>query len=64
MSCKNNLQAKEIAIRTNVTPLCGSHLWTDRIVDPLDIREIVATGNCMAEHNPEVYRFNPGAIKI
>lgn len=41
----------------------AARLWVDGIVDPLEIRRIVSTGIRMAEHNPDMPRFNPGVIQ-
>jgi len=41
----------------------AARLWVDGIVDPLDIRRIVSTGIRIAEHNPEIPKFNPGVIQ-
>ncbi len=41
----------------------AARLWVDGIVDPLEIRRIISTGIRMAEHNPEMPRFNPGVIQ-
>ncbi len=41
----------------------AARLWVDGIVDPLEIRRIVSLGIRMAEHNPDMPRFNPGVIQ-
>lgn len=57
---------KEVSDRYNqqMNPLyAAARLWVDGIIDPLDIRRVVATGIRMAEHNPDMPRFNPGVIQ-
>lgn len=57
---------KEIEDRYNsqMDPLyAAARLWVDGIVDPLEIRKIVACGIRMAENNPDIPRFNPGVIQ-
>jgi 3-methylcrotonyl-CoA carboxylase beta subunit len=57
---------KEIEDRYNrqMDPLyAAARLWVDGIINPLDIRKIVACGIRMAENNPEIPRFNPGVIQ-
>ncbi len=41
----------------------AARLWVDGIVPPTEIRRIVSTGIRMAEHNPDIPRFNPGVIQ-
>jgi 3-methylcrotonyl-CoA carboxylase beta subunit len=41
----------------------AARLWVDGIIDPLDIRKVISTGIRMAEHNPEIPKFNPGIIQ-
>ncbi|MEJ2636355.1 MAG: carboxyl transferase domain-containing protein [Calditrichia bacterium] len=41
----------------------AARLWVDNIVDPLDMRKIISTGIRMAEHNPDMPKFNPGVIQ-
>ena len=41
----------------------AARLWVDGIIDPLEIRQVVSTGIRMAEHNPDMPKFNPGVIQ-
>ena len=38
----------------------ASRLWVDAIIDPLDTRKILSMGIEMANHKPEVKRYNVG----
>jgi 3-methylcrotonyl-CoA carboxylase beta subunit len=41
----------------------AARLWVDEIIDPVKTRQWLATGIEMADHNPDVPRFNPGVIQ-
>jgi len=41
----------------------AARLWVDGIVDPRSTREIVSTGIAMADHVPELGKFNVGVIQ-
>ncbi len=41
----------------------AARLWVDEIIDPATTRQWLATGIEMADHNPEIPRFNPGVIQ-
>lgn len=41
----------------------AARLWVDEIIDPATTRQWLATGIEMADHNPDVPRFNPGVIQ-
>ena len=41
----------------------AARLWVDEIIDPAATRHWLATGIEMADHNPELPRFNPGVIQ-
>lgn len=41
----------------------AARLWTDGIIDPRDTRQIVSTGIAMADHVPEIQKFNVGVIQ-
>jgi 3-methylcrotonyl-CoA carboxylase beta subunit len=41
----------------------AARLWTDGIIDPRDTRQIVSTGIAMADHVPEIPKFNVGVIQ-
>jgi acetyl-CoA carboxylase carboxyltransferase component len=42
----------------------ASRLWVDAIIDPLDTRKILSMGIEMANHNPEVKRYNVGVMQV
>ncbi len=42
----------------------AARLWTDGIIDPRQTREIVSTGIAMADHIPEIPKFNVGVIQV
>ncbi len=42
----------------------AARLWTDGIIDPRDTRQIVSTGIAMADHVPEIPRYNVGVIQV
>jgi 3-methylcrotonyl-CoA carboxylase beta subunit len=42
----------------------AARLWTDGIIDPRQTREIVSTGISMADHVPDIPRFNVGVIQV
>jgi 3-methylcrotonyl-CoA carboxylase beta subunit len=42
----------------------ASRLWVDAIIDPLDTRKILSMGIEMANHNPEVKRYNVGVLQV
>ncbi len=42
----------------------AARLWTDGIVDPRDTRSIISTGIAMADHVPELGKFNVGVIQV
>ncbi len=41
----------------------AARLWVDEIIDPTETRRWLATGIEMADHNPEIPKFNPGVIQ-
>ncbi|SRR5579883_3093966 len=41
----------------------ASRLWVDGIIDPRETRTIVSTGIAMADHVPEISKFNVGVIQ-
>jgi acetyl-CoA carboxylase carboxyltransferase component len=41
----------------------AARLWVDEIVEPTATRAWISTGIELADHNPEVPRFNPGVIQ-
>jgi acetyl-CoA carboxylase carboxyltransferase component len=41
----------------------AARLWVDEIIDPVKTRRWLSTGIEMADHNPDVPRFNPGVIQ-
>nr|BCX01751.1 MAG: hypothetical protein KatS3mg041_1797 [Bacteroidota bacterium] len=41
----------------------AARLWVDEIIDPLQTRQYLSLGIEMADHNPEIPRFNPGVIQ-
>lgn len=41
----------------------AARLWVDEIIDPVTTRDWVSTGIELADHNPEIPRFNPGVIQ-
>ena len=41
----------------------ASRMWVDGIIDPRNTRQIISTGNEMANLNPEMKKFNPGVIQ-
>ncbi|MFZ0388891.1 MAG: acyl-CoA carboxylase subunit beta [Calditrichia bacterium] len=58
------LQEIQSSYQEQMHPLyAAARLWVDGIVDPLRIRSLVSAGIRMAEHNPEMPRFNPGVIQ-
>ncbi len=42
----------------------AARLWTDGIIDPRDTRSIVSTGISMANHVPNIPKFNVGVIQV
>ena len=41
----------------------AARLWVDALIDPVDTRSWLSLGLDMADHNPELERFNPGVIQ-
>ncbi|HLT46588.1 MAG TPA: carboxyl transferase domain-containing protein [Rubricoccaceae bacterium] len=41
----------------------AARLWVDEIIDPVQTRQWISTGIELADHNPEIPRFNPGVIQ-
>ncbi len=41
----------------------AARLWVDGIIDPLDTRQVIATGIEAANQNPNIRPFNPGVIQ-
>ncbi len=41
----------------------AARLWVDEIIDPVTTRRWISTGIELADHNPEIPRFNPGVIQ-
>ncbi|MDX1419938.1 MAG: carboxyl transferase domain-containing protein [Rubricoccaceae bacterium] len=41
----------------------AARLWVDEIIDPVRTRQWISTGIELADHNPEIPRFNPGVIQ-
>jgi acetyl-CoA carboxylase carboxyltransferase component len=42
----------------------AARLWVDAIIDPIDTRKWISMGIEMADHNPDVPRYNPGVIQV
>ncbi len=42
----------------------AARLWVDGIIDPRDTRSIVSTGISMANHAPNIPKFNVGVIQV
>jgi len=42
----------------------AARLWVDAIVDPEETRAVISRGIAMANHNPDIPRFNPGVIQV
>ncbi len=54
----------ESRYRRQMDPLYGAaRLWVDEIIDPVETRAWISRGIEMANHNPEIPRFNPGVIQ-
>lgn len=41
----------------------AARLWVDELIDPVKTRLWLSTGIEMANHNPDIPRFNPGIIQ-
>ena len=41
----------------------ASRLWVDAVIDPAKTREWLSYGIRMADHNPDIPRYNPGVIQ-
>jgi acetyl-CoA carboxylase carboxyltransferase component len=41
----------------------AARLWVDEIIDPVDTRRWISRGIEMANHNPDIPKFNPGVIQ-
>jgi acetyl-CoA carboxylase carboxyltransferase component len=41
----------------------AARMWVDELIDPVDTREWLSLGIEMADHNPEMERFNPGVLQ-
>ena len=41
----------------------AARLWVDEIIDPVTTRKWISTGIELADHNPEIPRFNPGVMQ-
>jgi len=42
----------------------AARLWTDGIIDPRHTRQIISTGIAVADHVPEIPKFNVGVIQV
>lgn len=61
---QNLLQEIQSRYDEQMNPLfAAARLWVDGIIDPLEIRRIVSTGIHIAQHNPNLPKFNPGVIQ-
>ena len=64
---EQNSLLKEIQERyeSQTDPLyAAARLWVDGIIDPADTRKIVSYCIELANHNPEMPKFNPGVIQV
>ena len=41
----------------------ASRLWVDAVIDPAKTRQWLSYGIGMADHNPDIPRYNPGVIQ-
>jgi acetyl-CoA carboxylase carboxyltransferase component len=41
----------------------AARLWVDEIIEPAATRQWISTGIALADHNPEIPRFNPGVLQ-
>jgi 3-methylcrotonyl-CoA carboxylase beta subunit len=61
---KELLEGIRQSYQEQMQPLyAAARLWVDGIVDSLEMRSIISTGIRMAEHNPDMPKFNPGVIQ-
>lgn len=61
-----NAMLREIEVRyeEQMSPYyAAARLWVDEIIDPVTTRQWISTGIELADHNPEIPRFNPGVIQ-
>ncbi|MFN4299656.1 MAG: acyl-CoA carboxylase subunit beta [Thermaurantimonas sp.] len=42
----------------------AARLWVDAIIDPVDTRRWISMGIEMANHNPNIKKYNPGVIQV
>ncbi|MFN3951721.1 MAG: acyl-CoA carboxylase subunit beta [Thermaurantimonas sp.] len=42
----------------------AARLWVDAIIDPAETRQWISMGIEMANHNPDIKRYNPGVIQV
>lgn len=42
----------------------AARLWVDAIIDPIETRQWISMGIEMANHNPNMKRYNPGVIQV
>ncbi len=62
---KQMLEEISSSYETQTSPYyAAARMWVDGIIDPQDTRNIISTGIDMANHNPDVPRFNPGVIQV
>lgn len=61
----NDLQAKiEARYEAQMSPYyAASRLWVDAVIDPAKTRQWLSYGIGMANHNPDIPRYNPGVIQ-
>ena len=59
------LQEKiEASYEAQMSPYyAASRLWVDAVIDPAKTREWLSYGIGMADHNPDIPRYNPGVIQ-
>src|SRR5690606_35863555 len=58
------LKESEARYEEQMSPCCAAaRLWVDEIIDPVQTRQWISTGIELADHNPEIPRFNPGVIQ-
>jgi 3-methylcrotonyl-CoA carboxylase beta subunit len=59
------LQEKiEVRYEAQMSPYyAASRLWVDAVIDPAKTRQWLSYGIGMADHNPDIPRYNPGVIQ-
>lgn len=58
------LERIEARYEEQTTPYyAAARLWVDALIDPVHTRRWISRGIEMADHNPEMERFNPGVIQ-